>query len=345
VFTKPTVKAIAPSALLLLAAVMAIAAKDGAGPADDDARKARLALKIAEIDGRPLTLDYLESAAEKQSPIIRKSLLEADKRREFLDKLINMELLAAEAAKRGYDEHAEVTSVRKNQLASLMHKHIADSILEAEPSDEEMRKYYEEHSDSYNKPEKVRARHIQIADEQKAKKLLEDILAKKPSQYEFRRMAQDSSEDEATRLRGGDLTFFPRTAERTEGDPEVPEPVVEACFALKENGDVHPALVKSERGFHIVMRTGHRDRMSLSFEDAKERLALLVRREKRKGDVEAAIDALEDRFEVTLHEENLKDVVIDLSGGPPEPSAKGGLTAEERDKLKDALKESAPTEE
>ncbi len=42
----------------------------------------------------------------------------------------------------------------------------------------------------------------------------------------------------------------------------------------------------------------------------------------RKNKVEADIEALKKRFPVELHEENLKDVVIDLSGGPPEPGIK-----------------------
>jgi len=321
-------------AILGLVGIATIAAKGGQ---EIDKGDERLSLKVATIDGKPITLGYVESAALKQSPIVRKGLADPEKRREFLDKLINMEVLAAEAEKRGFADHAEVKSVRKNQLASLMHKKIADDIAEEEPTEEQMRAYYEEHSDSYNKPEKMRARHILIKDEDAAEKLLAEILEKKPSQYEFRRMAQEKSADEPTRLRGGDLTFFPRIEDRKDGDPEIPAPLVEAVFSLKENGDIYSKLIKSEEGFHIVMRTGHRDAMNLSFEDAKERLALLVKRENRKNAVENAIDALKKRFEVTLHEENLKDVVIDLTGGPPKPGIKGGLTPQERNKLKAAL--------
>ena len=216
--TRRYIEIIVSASVLALLAVGAVAAK---GEQEEGEQGARLTLKIAEINGQPMTLGYLESAAEKQSPIIRRGLADADKRKEFLDKLINMELLAAEAASRGYGDHAEVQSVRKNQLASLMHKKIADEIAEEEPTEAQMRGYYEEHSDSYNKPEKVRARHILLADEEKAAKVLEDILAKKPSQYEFRRMAQEKSEDESTKLRGGDLTFFPRAADHREGDPEI----------------------------------------------------------------------------------------------------------------------------
>ncbi len=326
------------SAAFILAAVLAIAAKGGSDKVESKEDEARKSLVVAEIDGVELTLGYFEAAAGKQSPLMRKELADKAKSLEFLDKLINMDLLAGEAKRRGYDTHAEVQSVQKNQLASLMHKKIADEIKDEEPQDDALLKYYEEHSESYNKPEKVRARHILMDDKEKATGLLKKILAKKPSQYEFRRMAQENSEDESTKLRGGDLTFFCRPEDRREGDPEVPKILADAVFALKNNGDIHDKLVETDKGYHIVMRTGHRKKMSLSFEEAKDRLILLVKREMRKNSVEAGIDALKKEFEVELHEENLKDVVIDLSGGPPEPGAKGGLTPRERKKIKKALK-------
>jgi len=147
------------------------------------------------------------------------------------------------------------------------------------------------------------------------------MLAKTPSQYEFRRVAQEQSEDAATKNRGGDLMFFSRPGERRDGDPEVPEAVANAAFELKDNGEIARKLIKTDKGYHVVMRTGHRDKMSMSFEEAKERLSMLVQRDERKNAIEAAIDALEKTYPVTLHEENLKDVVIDLSGGPSEPIA------------------------
>jgi len=321
---------------VVLLAVLAIGAKSDGGTSDED--EARRAAPAVKIDDLTLTVGYVESAAERQSPLLRQGIVEdAEKRKEFVDKLVNMELLAAEARRRGYSDDPEVTSVMKNQLASLMHKQLADEIKEQDPREEAMRKYYDDHSDSYNKPEKVRARHILIADEAAAQALLDEIISKKPSQYEFRKMAQEKSEDSATKLRGGDLTFFPRVEARADGDPEVPSEVVEAAFGLKENGQVSDKIVKSDKGYHIIMRTGHRKAMELSFEEAKDRLGLLVKREDRKNRTEAAIDALKDRFDVTLHEENLKEVVIDLSGGPKQAGPITGLSKKERNKLKSAV--------
>ncbi|MCP4606285.1 MAG: peptidylprolyl isomerase [Proteobacteria bacterium] len=304
---------------------------------EDNKDEARLNLPIANIDTKPITVGFVETATSKQSPMLRREFGNEEKLLEFINKLIDTELLASEAERRGFKDHSEVSSVTKNQLASLMHRRIADSIEEEKPDEEELKKYYDDHHQNYNKPEKVRARHILVADQNKAKKLLADLKGKKVSQHEFRRLAQENSEDESTRLRGGDLTFFSKIEDRKEGDPDIEPKVVQAAFQIKKNGDIFPELVKSSKGYHIVMRTGHRDAMNLSFEDARDRLTVLVRREIRKKKVEDSINALKKQFKVEISEENLKYVVIDLSLGPPDPDAKGGLTKNERRRRKKNL--------
>ncbi|MDJ0763222.1 MAG: peptidylprolyl isomerase [Myxococcota bacterium] len=312
--------------ILALAALLMVGAKEDSKESDpkDPAETARLKLPAATINDTALTLEFVESVSSKQNPMFRKELESNEKRMEFLNKIINMELLAAEAQRRGYRKHQELASVTKNQLASLMHRKIAESIDEVEPTEEELKAYYDAHLDSYRKPEKVRARHILLKDQAAAKKLLNELKSKKISQHEFRRIAQEQSEDEATKMRGGDLTFFTSVEDRKEDDPKIDPAIVEAAFKTKKNGEIFPKLVNTEVGHHIIMRTGHRAKMDLSFEEAKNRLTTLVRRDNRKNKIEAAINALKERYEVEVLEENLKHVVIDLSGGPRDPDAKGG---------------------
>jgi len=233
--------------------------------------------------------------------------------------------MAEEAERRGYGKHSEVESVAKNQLASLMLRRIADSVEEVEPSDAALKQYYDEHYTSYHKPEKVRARHIVVSDKAKAEKLLAEVLQKRMDQHEFKLIAQQNSEDEETRAVGGALQFFARNEEREEGEPEMDPELVKAAFSLKNNGEVYSKLVKGGKGYHILMRTGHRDKMDLSFDRAKDRLVALVRRADRKQKIEDAINALRDRYKVEVSEENLKYVVIDLTGGPPDPDSPGGM--------------------
>jgi peptidyl-prolyl cis-trans isomerase C len=325
---------IAPLIIIICASLVTGAKTPEAKPDDTTSEapgdEATAQLAVAKVDGVPITLRYVKAVIKQERPVVRNELTVKDKRIAFINKLIRMELLADEAERRGFDKHDEVASVRKNQLASLMHKQIANSLGEVPPSEEELLKYYKENYSNYHKPEKVRARHILIADKIEAEKLLKRIHQKMISQLEFRRLAQEYSEDKATRTSGGDLAFFTNIKDRSEGDSQIDLEVVKAAFKLKKSGEIYPKLVKSAQGYHIVMRTGHREEMDISFEKAERRLTTLVGREKRKEKIGEAIDALKERFEVQVIEENLKYVVIDLSGGRVKPNGKGGMIENSR---------------
>jgi parvulin-like peptidyl-prolyl isomerase len=316
------------SCVLALAAVFALGAKtsERAQPnkttADDSTRAA---LTVADINGDQLTLGYVEAAAKRARPAERRELTQKQKRVEFAEMLIKEELMAAEATRRGFNKHSEVESVAKNQLAQLMLRRIADTVEAIKPTDEELQAYYDANYASYHKSEKARIRHILISAKDKAEKLLAQALEKPMNQYEFKRLAQDNSEDEVTRAAGGAVPFFARTSEREDGDPAMDEAVVNAAFKLRRNGEIYPRLVKSSKGYHLVMRTGHRAKMDLSFERARNRLVTLVRREKRKEDIAGAIAALKTRFQVELFEENLKYVVIELSSGRQDTDKGAGM--------------------
>lgn len=86
----------------------------------------------------------------------------------------------------------------------------------------------------------VRAKHILIKDEAKAKEVLEEV---KKGEKSFDDLAKEYSEDTGSRDNGGDLNWFGRGM-------MVPE-FEAAAFSL-EPGQVKEELVKSEFGFHII---------------------------------------------------------------------------------------------
>ncbi len=296
------------------AAVQAKTAKGDETPAADTDDAARRALPVALIDKDAISLGFLEKAIElQQVGMMHREPMTQEQARHFLDRMVDSMLMANEAKRRGYGENPEVVAITKNKLASLMHRKITEDVGEPEPSDADLKKYYDDNYDTYHKPEKVRVRHILIKDKARAAELLKQILDKKVKQQEFRQMAKDNTEDEETKQHGGDLGFFTWAEDRQENDPVVPKALVEAAFKLEKNGEVYPKLIETEKGFHILMRTGHRKKMDFSFEDSKERIKLLVSRDIRKAQVLERINQLKEKYPVEIFEENLKHVVIDLS--------------------------------
>src|SRR5204862_7475213 len=73
---------------------------------------------------------------------------------------------------------------------------------------------------------------------------------------------------------GGDLTFFDRQ------NTQLPRPVVEAAFALKEVGDISPP-VASDKGFHVLKLTQRRPAFTRPLEGVKAEIRRLILRDRR----------------------------------------------------------------
>jgi peptidyl-prolyl cis-trans isomerase D len=110
----------------------------------------------------------------------------------------------------------------------------------------DIQRYYNDNIQQYQTQERVRASHILLntggKDEATVRKQAEELLAKIKGGADFAALAKQYSEDTGTKVKGGDLDFFPR-------GQMVPE-FEKVAFELKP-GEVS-GLVKTQYGFHII---------------------------------------------------------------------------------------------
>ena len=116
-------------------------------------------------------------------------------------------------------------------------------------SAEDIQRSYEDNKQQYSTPEQVRASHILLKTAEKddgtVKKQAEDLLAKVKAGADFAKLATEYSEDDASKVKGGDLDFFPKGQMVPEFD--------KVAFSLKP-GEISD-LVKSQYGYHIIKVT------------------------------------------------------------------------------------------
>ncbi len=136
------------------------------------------------------------------------------------------------------------------------------------PTDEEIRKFYEENPDKFVRSEQVRASHILLrvdpksSPEQKAeiKKKLEAIRSDIESKaISFKDAAAKYSEDPSNAKSGGDLGFFARGV--------MVKPFEEAAFSTKP-GTLSP-VVETQFGYHIIQVAEYKPAGLMSLEEAK----------------------------------------------------------------------------
>lgn len=329
------------------------AAPDAALTPEDIARRGEVVAKVGDY---AITVGEYEDQLNKQGPFRRVQYSAPEKRREFLDQMVDWELQAAEADRRGLGNDDAVEEQMKRVMSSLLlRREVDDRVQPTDITTEELQAYYNEHITTFKRPERVRAYHIVLTDQTKAQALLKRILDENVDTREFRRLAREESEDPVTKRRGGDLRYFTRLAEKQEGDPDVPEAVIKASFEMLEKrraaqaktqkapppapqkmapedegeepeteeqiagfNPVYPKLVKTAQGYHIIRFMGHREAVSRDFAEVERQIRNRLWREKLQKARETFIEGLREKHRVSIDAENLNLVKVEATPAMPD---------------------------
>jgi foldase protein PrsA len=125
-------------------------------------------------------------------------------------------------------------------------------------TDEDIKTYFDENSESFDQQEQVEASHILVEDEATAKKVKEELTGGK----DFAELAKEYSTDTSNAASGGDLGFFAKG--------EMTEEFENAAFSLEVNAISDP--VKTEFGYHIIKVTDKKAAKAAVLEDHKEEI-------------------------------------------------------------------------
>ncbi len=144
-------------------------------------------------------------------------------------------------------------------------------------------------NDTYTQKEQVQAQHILIktkpedaASETAALAKINDIKIKS-AKSDFAQLAKEYSEDEGSKVKGGDLGFF--------GRGQMVPPFEEAAFSAKVGDIVGP--VKSNFGYHLIKVLGRKEASEKKLDEVKTDIA-------RKLVSESAVDSFFKQIEENL---------------------------------------------
>ena len=188
-----------------------------------------------------------------------------------------------------------------------------DDYIEDHLSDKEIQAYYDA-----NIFGQVKASHILIKSdatasssstdkvkaEKKALKEAKDIIARLKNGESFEKLAKKYSQDEATKANGGDLGYFDLDT--------MTETFADALKDLKVN-EYTKEPVKTEYGYHIILKTGEKDKPSL--DDSKTKVKAALRNEKLESDpklhYQTLIDIRKDK-KIKWNDSTMKKAYDDL---------------------------------
>ena len=179
-------------------------------------------------------------------------------RQQIVDQLINYRLFSKYAEDMKMDETAEfeaaLNNARKEILASMV---ISETVKAVEVTEEDMKAFYEENSNYFEKGATVSAKHILVKEEDKCQEILEEIIAGKV----FEEAAQQYSTCPSGQ-KGGDLGEF--------GKGQMVKEFEEAAFAAEIGQVVGP--VKTQFGYHLIKVEAKNEATVTPFEEVKEQI-------------------------------------------------------------------------
>ncbi len=249
---------------------------------------------LAKINDTEITLDDFNERLKEYPSVAHGGTVDIETKKGFLDNLIVRELLYQESIRTGLDKEKETADILEEMKKRILVEKFFKKELEEniKISEEELRKYYDEHPDEAKAPVEVRASHILLKTREEA----ESALKKLKAGSKFEELAKTSSIDTGSKVRGGDLGFF-------HSGVMVPE-FEEAALKLKK-GETS-GIVETRFGFHIIKITDKRTGKEKSFDEAKMELEQNILKKKKKEKFDSLVAGLKSKASITIKEDLLK---------------------------------------
>lgn len=247
---------------------------------------------LARINDEVITLEEFNNDIERLPKHYQDMIV--GQKKKFLDEIIKEELLYKEALKSNIDKDAEtqelIAEARKKILVSSLIKSRVDN--KAFLSEDDLREYYDQHSEEFMLPERWRASHIVVDTPEEAREIREKLN----EGVSFEELAENRSKD-ATAKEGGDIGYFSK-------GQLIPE-FQNACFELKI-GQISD-VVETPFGYHVIKLTDKKNPEVQEFSSVKELIRKELERTQKRELLDELITDLRNDAKITINEELIEE--------------------------------------
>jgi hypothetical protein len=228
--------------------------------------------------------------------------------REFLDKMANQEILAAEAERLGYQDAPEVIMARKRAMMfKLLTERIGNGPRPGEVTEELARKYYQEHPSEFGPPDKAKVALIRVQDAEKASEVMGEVerqVKGKGVEEQFQAfsdLVQRYTNEPGARDVNLSLGL---------GATGYPKEVSDAAAGLKDIGGVS-APIATEDGYFILQLKERTPGSVKPFEQVRAHVLRSVSEQIRDRRVAEVVDELSKKLDAHVFKERYSDVHFD----------------------------------
>ncbi|HUP96842.1 MAG TPA: peptidylprolyl isomerase [Usitatibacter sp.] len=181
----------------------------------------------------------------------------AERQQAVKEELVNREILAQAAVKRGLDKSPDVQAQMDMARQAVLVRALFEAEMKRNPvSDADLQKQYEQFKGSMGTNE-YKVRHILVDKEDDAKQIITDL----GKGGDFAKIAKEKSKDPGSKETGGDLDWGPSA--------RYVKPFADAVQS-QQKGKVSAAPVKTDFGYHVIVVDDMRPLKVPEFNEIKE---------------------------------------------------------------------------
>ena len=163
----------------------------------------------------------------------------AERHKAVREELVNREILAQAASKRGLDKNPDIAAQMDMARQAVLVRALFEAEVKANPiSDAQLQREYETFKTSMGTNE-YKVRHILVDKEDEARA----IIAELNKGGDFAKLAKDKSKDPGSKENGGDLDWGPSA--------RYVKPFADAVTGMQK-GQTTATPVKTDFGFHVI---------------------------------------------------------------------------------------------
>ena len=319
------------SALALLLACAACSSCKSGTPAATDGgttqapaglTEAQAKQVLARVGDRTITLGDFASAIEHMDQFDRMRYQAPERRKELLNEMIDVMLLADEARARGYDKDPQTEQELREILRDAYLRKVRQGVPQPkEIPDTEVKAYFDAHKADFHDPERRRLSVVVLPSRAAAEAVLASARGASPSQWG--ELVRGKSIDPAAKANvpvdlAGDVGFVSPPGDPRGANGRVPEEVRASAFeaATVNAGDVVPHVVPvGTNRFYVVRVTSRTDPHDRALADVENTIRVKLAQQKAHDKEEASIDGLRQQFQVKIDETALGQVHVGLPDG------------------------------
>lgn len=280
---------------------------------------------LAKVGDKTITLGDYTAALEHMDQFDRLRYQSPERRKELLEEMITVELLAMEATAKGYDKdplaQQELRAILRDSMLAEARK---GAPTPADIPEAEVRAWFEAHRAEYKDPERRRVSVIALATEAAANEAL-SAAKKATSAAQWGELVRGRSLDAQARANvpvdlAGDLGIVSPPGDPRGDNPRVPPEVRVAVFAIGELGGIHDKVIPSGGKFYLVRLTQKIPPHERTYEEAERSIRVKLAQDKLRAKEDELIAELKKGMKVEIDEAALATVKITSAPSSPPPA-------------------------